>query len=127
MYCHNLGLAFNKVVQEHGERIALKFIDSPSLTYEALDQLSNQVGRRLEALSLKQPQMICIAGDKTPLTFATMLAALKLGLPYVILDPEIPTDRLFKILTRCQPRAAILGEGLADQLRDFFKDQSVIL
>jgi len=48
--------------------------------------------------------VVAIYAEKSLLTYVAMLAALKIGAPYVVLDTASPMERTQKILERCQPK-----------------------
>ena len=72
--------------------------DEETLTYAALDALSNQIARRLIASGVRSGSRVAICVDRTPRMVAAVLAVLKSGAAYVPLDPEYPHDRLAYIL-----------------------------
>lgn len=108
-YIYNMGLRFKAVASANATRPALCF-PQKTLGYAELDALSDAVASHLLAAGVKQSQAVAIHAEKTPLTYATMLAALKIGAPYVVLDTASPKERLGKILSLCQP-SVIVSEG----------------
>src|SRR4051812_39107331 len=105
----NLGMRFEGIVNTFGEKTALYFPESipghPSrATFSSLNEGANQTARLLKASGVTQGDVVCIVGEKTIASFYLMLAALKIGAPYVILDPECPLERLNRILSKCQPK-----------------------
>jgi D-alanine--poly(phosphoribitol) ligase subunit 1 len=117
MYTYNLGIAFGNVVDRFPENPALIFKDSPTVTYTELHELSNQFARRLLDMGVRKDDVLCISGEKSAMTFASILACLKLGVIYSILDADSPVERLTRIISACMPRAlfvdAPLGRSLA--------------
>ena len=101
---YNLGIRFEKVVENHLTSPALIFSKDISITYEELNSKANQFARLLQSLGIGQNDVLCVSGEKEPDTFALMLASLKLGAIYSILDPESPIERLRKIVERCEPK-----------------------
>jgi D-alanine--poly(phosphoribitol) ligase subunit 1 len=117
MYEHNLALRFEAVVSQHGDRTALWFSKDEHVTYADLNKLANRAARFLTARGVATEDVVAISGSKTVVTFASIIASLKLGCPYVILDPESPAERLRKILSTCQPRVLLAEVELIDRLR----------
>jgi D-alanine--poly(phosphoribitol) ligase subunit 1 len=109
-YHYNLGQRFEEVVEKYSSNIALKYGDGSSVTYESLNGMANRLARHLLGLGVRQCDVVCIACDKTPLTFSCMIACLKLGAIYTILDYESPIERINKIIDRCRPKAIIVDE-----------------
>lgn len=102
-YMYNMGLRFKAVAREYARRPALAFADGVRLDYEALDALSDSAATHMLNNGLKSGGVVAIYAEKSPLTYAAMLAALKIGAPYVALDTESPPERVHKILHCCQP------------------------
>jgi len=127
-YVHNLGIAFENVAKQYSDSTAIRFCDGQSLTYQELNSYSNQLARYLHKLEIKRGDVVCIAGDKTISTFSCMLACLKLGVAYSILDPESPAKRLGKIFSKCDPRVVLANNELLSSLRDDgVRDEIVLL
>src|ERR1051325_3343889 len=113
MYEYNLAIRFEAVVSEHGDRTALWFSNDEQVSYAELSRAANRVARLLVRRGVKNGDVVSISGKKSVVTLASMLASLKLGCPYVILDPDSPTERLRKILSTCRPRVLLAETDLA--------------
>lgn len=109
MYIYNLSLRFESLVVQYPDRTALWFSKNSTLSYLELNVLANRLGRLLIAKGITSCDIIALGDAKTPMTFAAIIACLKLGLPYVFLDSENPQKRLEKILSTCRPKL-LLGE-----------------
>ena len=116
MYTYNLGRYFEQVVEAYGHNIALKFSESESVSYEELNQRANQLGRHLQGIGIQAKDVVGISGDKQLDTYALMLACLKIGAIYTMLDPDSPVDRICKIFSTCQPAVLFVGHELARKL-----------
>jgi len=112
MYKYNLGHSFQDVVEEHKKNIALKFTKSHTITYEELNQRTNQLGNYLLDIGVRQKDVVGISGDKQLDTYACMLACLKIGTIYTMLDPDSPIERLNRIFSTCRPKALFIGPQL---------------
>ncbi len=106
-YIHNLGALFQSVVGKFGDKTALHFPDDTKLTFNELDTISNNLVSVISNAGLKQYDVCAIAGVKKPLTYATMIACLKLGVTYSYFDPESPAERLLKIFKQCEPKLVV--------------------
>ncbi len=102
-YIYNMGLRFKAMAQQFPRNTALSFPGGERFGYAELDNLSDQVAGHLLRAGLKTGHVVAIFAEKHKLTYATMLAALKIGAPYVTLDTDSPPERLNRILERCQP------------------------
>src|SRR5262245_20621204 len=107
MYQYNLAKRFEDVASQRGDQIALWFSDDQQITYANLNQLANRTARWLLDRGVKKTDVVCINGEKSAGTFAAMLACLKIGCTYAILDPDSPVERLRKMLSTCRPKLVI--------------------
>ena len=109
----NLGMWFEQVTIAHGNRTALHFPDDKAFTYNDLNQQANSIAITLADAGLKHEQVLAISGEKRIETYATIIACLKLGITYCVLDPESPKIRIEKILQRCNPSALVCSGPIA--------------
>lgn len=119
MYCHNLAQLFDQVAQANAQRKAIVYAEgSPhrSLTFLALDELSTRMATYLSELNMGAGNVLAILHDKSPICFATMIAALKCGMPYVNLDPFSPAVRLNTMLRHCQPKLLAFAQQFSDKV-----------
>ena len=114
MYEYNLALRFEAVVSEHGDRTAIWFSRDEQVSYAELNAVANRIARSLAARGVKKEDVVAISGDKSVLTFASMIASLKLGCPYVMLDPDSPAERVRKILSTCRPKIVLADSDFVD-------------
>lgn len=112
-YIYNLGLAFEQIVEEYPNQIALKTLKN-TLTYQQLNQQVNQWARFLLRQDIQKDNVVAIAGYKTFEAYICMLACLKIGAIYTFFDPDSPLERLKKILSNCQPALIVSQKCLID-------------
>jgi len=117
-YNHNIGLFFNDVLAKHSSETALRY-SQHHYTYGDLSSLINRLTCILLHRDLKCGDVIAIGNSKQPMSYALMLASLKLGIAYVNLDLESPTHRNIKILQTCNP--SILFYDDAEYKTEIFK------
>jgi D-alanine--poly(phosphoribitol) ligase subunit 1 len=117
MYEYNLGLVFQRVASARAAHPAIWLGPAESVSYGELDRLANRIARLLLRQGVAAGDVVCLAGDKAPSTFAAMLGCLKIGAPYAVFDPAGPGQRLGRILSTCQPKAVLAGSQLLDELR----------
>lgn len=104
----NLGLAFDEVVRRQPERSALIYAASGArVSYGELDALAARIAAALWARGLRPGGVLALLHDKSPAAYATMLACLRLGVPYANLDPDSPWERVRRILDTCRPRLVV--------------------
>ncbi len=99
----NMGLRFKEIAQLHPDNTALRMESGEAVTYRELDVHSDHVAALLVSKKLGSARPLAIFADKSVWAYASMLGALKAGVPYVVLDMESPAERLDKILDRCKP------------------------
>src|ERR1051325_2659624 len=107
MYEYNLGLKFEQVAAHNARRAALWFHPEETVSYQQLNELANQTARLLRERGVRAGDVVCLLGEKEPQTFACMIACLKLGAVYSIIDPDSPLARLRKILGTCEPKLLV--------------------
>jgi D-alanine--poly(phosphoribitol) ligase subunit 1 len=115
MYEYNLGIRFEAVARRRAGATALWFGAGEAVGYGELNALANRVARLLAARGVGRGDVVCLAGEKSPHTFAAMLACLKLGAAYSVLDPDSPAERLRKILDTCAPRLLLAERRFLDR------------
>lgn len=125
-YIYNLGLLFRKVASEHKENDALVFIDR-RISYHEIELVSNRIAHFLIAKNVVKGQVIAIFNDKSPLSYSTMLACLKIGAIYTNLDSKSPASRLSKMIDLCNPALFFSFEEEDSVLESLSFDNSKII
>jgi D-alanine--poly(phosphoribitol) ligase subunit 1 len=125
MYDYNLALRFQKIAAHNAERAAITFAPEDHVSYSELNKLANQMARLLIERGAEKGNVVCLSGEKKLLTFAAMIACLKLGCIYSILDPESPVERLRKIISTCSPTLLVLEAELASRLEHVTSNLSI--
>ncbi|MFF2046165.1 amino acid adenylation domain-containing protein, partial [Kitasatospora sp. NPDC058170] len=69
------------------------------LTYQELDERSNQLAHHLRALGVTPGDHIGICLDRSPAVLTAMLATWKAGAAYIPVDPALPAERRHYMLT----------------------------
>lgn len=72
------------------------------LSYRDLDERSNRLARRLQALGVGPDTLVGVAMGRTETLVISMLAILKAGGAYVPLDPNFPKERLSLVIEDSQ-------------------------
>jgi D-alanine--poly(phosphoribitol) ligase subunit 1 len=111
MYAFNLALRFEQVAARREDDVALWFGADETHSFGALNRRANRFARALAAHGAGAGDVVSLSGAKTLDTYALMLACLKIGAAYTILDPDTPPERLRKILATCAPRLLLGEEG----------------
>ncbi|MBE9060866.1 non-ribosomal peptide synthetase [cf. Phormidesmis sp. LEGE 11477] len=89
---------FEAQVEKTPNAIALTFINETSqeetLTYQALNEKSNQLAHHLQGLGIGEGQNVAVQMARSQTLVIALLAVLKAGAAYVPLDPSYPSERL---------------------------------
>ncbi|QKS46079.1 amino acid adenylation domain-containing protein [Paenibacillus cellulosilyticus] len=81
------------------------------LTYEQLDQRSDEISGELQRRGIQAGQLIGIVSEKSADMIAGILAIVKCGCGYVPLDGDYPESRLRFMLEDCQIDTILHGSG----------------
>jgi D-alanine--poly(phosphoribitol) ligase subunit 1 len=109
-YPHNIPALFRSVVGKYADRKAIIWSPSAALTFGELDRLSNQAALFLRDQGVGHGDTVCIRLDKCDLAYALIIACLKIGAPYFVLDPANPPLRAHHILSKCQPKVVFSAQ-----------------
>jgi D-alanine--poly(phosphoribitol) ligase subunit 1 len=102
-YTYNLGQLFSEIVYENPNNIAIKGENGIIITYKELDDLSNRISHYLILRGVQKEEVIVILNNKSFISYALMIACLKLGVIYTNIDPKSPNERFKKMLDICRP------------------------
>lgn len=92
---------FKEQVQIAPDNLAVTY-ENESLTYEELDQLSNQLANKLVEMGVEAETLVPIAVDRSVEMMVGILAVLKAGGAYVPIDPTYARKRIDYILDDIQ-------------------------
>ncbi|MSR16176.1 MAG: amino acid adenylation domain-containing protein, partial [Gammaproteobacteria bacterium] len=96
-YHYNLGQYFDEIVAGHSDRPALRYHDH-NVSYADLSAWAESLAALLRAKGLAGGDVIAIGHNKQAMSYALMLAALRLGVVYVNIDVASPLARNARIL-----------------------------
>ena len=88
---------FEQQVRAAGDRLAIKSPER-SFTYAELNQTANRLARRILSLRGERAEAIALMFDHGASILAAILAVLKTGKFYLVLDPSYPRERLAYML-----------------------------
>jgi len=126
MYHFNLGLKFENIAQQHASQTAIKLPSSQIATYQQLNQQANQIARLFLEKNIQPHNVVTISSVKTIHTFASILACLKIGAIYTIVDRHSPEERLNKILQNCQPKLICTDKTLQQKILNLISSYQTI-
>lgn len=117
-YVFDLASLFARVVVSDPGKIAIRFSTSDAVSYADLDGLAGRIAAGLASRHrIGLGDVVAIAGDKSVACYATLLAAIRLGAPYVMLDPDSPADRIERIFSTCFPKVVVGGKEFLETIR----------
>ncbi|WP_392562287.1 amino acid adenylation domain-containing protein [Orbus sturtevantii] len=112
----NIIKQFECMVSQFPDRKAIIYKDQ-HLTYQQLNQKSNQLARYLVAnFNLQADDLIALCIEKSALMPICILAILKAGGAYVPIDPKAPKQRVSYILQDTKAKAILTDHGLNKSL-----------
>ncbi len=88
---------FEQQVRSHGDRLAIK-TDQETLTFTALNRRANRIARAILSRRGDAAEPIALLFDHGAAVLVALLAVLKSGKFYVVLDASYPRDRLESML-----------------------------
>ncbi|KAJ5882099.1 nonribosomal peptide synthase [Penicillium soppii] len=84
---------FHQQCVAHPDRLAVDGWDV-QFTYKALDELSTHLAKHLVAMGIIAGDFVPICTEKSGWTIVCMLATIKIGAAFILLDPAVPKQRL---------------------------------
>lgn len=118
-YFHNVSDIFSQIVETQPDRAALILSDREVVTFAELDRLSDRVALFLRRQGVRKGDRVCIRLDKLTLTYAIIVACLKIGAPYFVVDPSNPSARAALILDKCMPKLVFSATEKPLDTRDY--------
>ena len=105
----NLGLKFINLVEKNKKNKAI-ILDNKHITFDSLDLDSNKICNWLLKKNFSTSDVVCISSEKSFFNFSLIIALLKIGITYVVLDKKSPTKRLNQIISQVNPKAIIISK-----------------
>jgi len=108
---------FYERVQAHPDRIALAH-QATHLTYQDLNERSNQVAHLLREQGVKANEIVAILMERGVDIIVSILGVLKAGAAYTSIDPNYPEDRVRYMLEDSESRFLLSQKSLVDRLSE---------
>jgi amino acid adenylation domain-containing protein len=106
---------FARQVAAAPDRVALVDGDR-RMTYAELDAEANRLARHLVALGVRRGDTVGVLLERGLTMAVSVLAALRAGAAYALLDPEFPDARLAALVADASVAALVSGSHLVDRL-----------
>lgn len=97
---HLLQHLLENSARKYPDNVAVVFKEK-SVTYSELEQLSNDLARKLRQLGIKKGDRVGIMLSKSIETIVSLFGILKSGAIYVPIDPSSPVNRITHIIKHC--------------------------
>lgn len=117
---------FEQQVRTFGERLAIRW-PGGNFTYHSLNETANRLARTLVAARGISSEPVALLFDHGGDVLAAILAVLKSGKFYVILDPAHPPERLKAILDDSGARVVVAGTNHVDEARRLCADAIALI
>lgn len=120
---------FEERVAERPDASAVVF-ESGQVTYAELNGSANRLAHHLDSLGIRQGALVGICLGRGPELVASLLAALKVGAAYTLLDPTLPAQRIADVLEETRATVVITStehERLAGEVPTVCLDREVIV
>ncbi|MFI9526064.1 amino acid adenylation domain-containing protein [Micromonospora rosaria] len=123
-------LRVTDLVQRHAaatpDRVAL-ICDGRPMSYGEFDAEANRLARHLVTTGVRRGDVVGVLLDRGLTMAVAVLAVLKAGAAYALLDPEFPDARLAGLVTDASVTALVSDTALADRLGAARPDRTVLL
>ena len=116
-YCTNLGELFTATANRYADKPAMVW-DDEVVTYRNLASQVDDLTIFLHGRGCRPGNVVAIAASKRTSTYALLLACLRLGTPYVMLDPTAAKARQERILEKCHPTIIFTDSACATELSE---------
>ncbi|MCD6040260.1 MAG: amino acid adenylation domain protein [Gammaproteobacteria bacterium] len=116
---------FEQEAEKYPNAIAI-VNDTQHLTYQQLNQLSNQFARYLLDKGIVSGQFVPILAKKSTETLVALLGVLKAGAAYVPMNLDFPNETIVNILNTLKISFVCLDSSLSFKLKDFPSTQIIL-
>ena len=100
-------------------------VDIQRMTYYELNSRANQMGRHLLSQSLLPDELVCICMEKCVDLYVSVLASSKVGVGYLPVTPDTPSERLQHILREANVKI-VMAQSSSRPLLNSFPDVRVV-
>lgn len=106
---------FEAKAAEIPDKVAISY-NGKNTTYQELNNISNQLARSLQAYGIDKGSIVGCYLSRNSAAIVCLLAILKTGAAYVLLDSNLPAKRLEYILADSGPSLVIADRDLPDTI-----------
>ena len=106
---------FEEQASRQPERPAV-FFEGEELSYGELNARANRLARHLQRLGAGPDSVVALFLERSPAVIEALLAALKAGAAYAVIEPTLPGKRVAAMLEDLCPPVVVTTEALAAAL-----------
>jgi amino acid adenylation domain-containing protein len=117
-----LGEVMTRLIHEYLTISALKYpqdiavsFNNQNLTYQELDQLSNQLSHQLVQKGVKPGDIVGLCFNRSLDLIVSLFGILKAGAAYLPLDSEYPKERLDYMINHAQIKHLLINHSLSEK------------
>lgn len=116
----------DKIFSNHNnsERIFLE-TENDKITFSDFDKLANKISNALITLKLKENDRVLVQLEKSVISFAIFIAAIRTGCIYIPLNPSYTASEVEYFIENSKPSLFISEEKNTNELKRVIKNQSV--
>ena len=107
MYYYSFNQKFKETVKIKKNKIAVKINNQDFYSFKKLDYVSNCIASEILKKKIKINDVVVINAEKKLETYSAIIACLKIGCPYVLIDFSQPITRVKKILLRTNSKICL--------------------
>ena len=108
---------FESQVQKNPDATAVIF-ENKKLSYKELNEKSNNLVSYLKNSGIKSKDIVCINLNRSVELIISIYALIKLGCPYVLIDPTLPKERIEYILSNSKSKHCIVNNNSKDLINE---------
>lgn len=108
---------FEKNAEAYPDKVAV-FFDGKKLTYQELNERSNQVARHLLKADINSGDIVGLLFDRSLDFMVALWGVLKVGASYLPLDPNLPEQRIIYMLEQCNSKNIITQSKYAKHFEE---------
>jgi len=99
--------------------------ENDKITFTDFDKLANKISNVLINLKLKKNDRVLVQLEKSVISFAIFIAAIRVGCIYIPLNPSYTASEVEYFIENSKPSLFISEEKNINELKKVFKNQSV--
>ncbi|OHW95875.1 bacitracin synthase 3 [Colletotrichum incanum] len=129
-YPPTLSRLVETALSQYPSRVAVTFEDEASISYRDLNGLANGLAR---ALRLPRGEIVPLLMERSVNLIVTILALLKSGVAYTILNPDNPVERNAQVIKECSSTVILADKKyahmlpLAKSIEDYLMDATTMI